>query len=113
MQDTYHAQTLDGNMTVFLRNNFEYIGVTHMVALVGHYRSCTYFRPGHVQISQVPGRHEPNENGEINFPFFFKSLASLGYDGWLGCEYIPTGKEYLIVMSQLITIALQGLLKRA
>lgn len=69
--DTYHAQTLDGNMTVFLRNNFEYIG--------------------HVQISQVPGRHEPNENGEINFPFFFKSLASLGYDGWLGCEYIPTG----------------------
>ncbi len=46
---------------------------------------------GHVQIGQVPGRHEPNENGEINFPFLFKTLVSLGYDGWIGCEYIPTG----------------------
>lgn len=43
---------------------------------------------GHVQISQVPGRHEPNKDGEINFPFIFKFLISLGYDGWMGCEYI-------------------------
>ena len=46
---------------------------------------------GHIQVSQVPGRHEPDENGEINFPFFFKSLVSLGYDGWIGCEYRPAG----------------------
>ena len=48
---------------------------------------------GHVQVGQVPGRHEPNENGEINFPFLFKALVSLGYDGWIGCEYHPTGSH--------------------
>ena len=26
IQDTYHAQTLDGNMTVFFRNNMQHVG---------------------------------------------------------------------------------------
>jgi len=46
-----------------------------------------------VQVSQVPGRHEPDAEGEINFPFFFKALISLGYDGWIGCEYAPRGED--------------------
>ena len=44
----------------------------------------------HIQLADVPGRHEPG-TGEINFPFLFRTLDELGYDGWVGCEYIPLG----------------------
>lgn len=55
------------------------------------YQVLHFLYTGHIQISQVPGRHEPNEKGEINFPFLFDALQSLSYDGWIGCEYIPAG----------------------
>jgi hydroxypyruvate isomerase len=45
----------------------------------------------HVQVADNPGRHEPG-TGEINYPFIFSELERLGYDGWIGCEYVPAGK---------------------
>ena len=45
----------------------------------------------HVQVADNPGRHEPG-TGEINYPFIFAELERLGYDGWIGCEYLPAGK---------------------
>lgn len=42
----------------------------------------------HIQIAGNPGRFEP-DCGEINYPFIFSHLESLGYDGWIGCEYKP------------------------
>ena len=52
----------------------------------------TYFPLiGHIQIAQVPGRHEPDSPGELNFPYIFKLLESLGYTGYVGCEYAPKG----------------------
>jgi hydroxypyruvate isomerase len=47
-------------------------------------------RIGHVQFSDNPGRHEPG-TGEIDFPFLFDRLDSLGYRGWVGAEYWPSG----------------------
>jgi hydroxypyruvate isomerase len=47
-------------------------------------------RIGHIQIADNPGRHEPG-TGEINFPFLFARLQQLGYAGWIGCEYKPSG----------------------
>lgn len=45
-------------------------------------------RIAHVQIADSPGRHEPG-TGEINHGFIFEQLQALGYDGWVGCEYVP------------------------
>jgi hydroxypyruvate isomerase len=45
-------------------------------------------RIGHIQIADNPGRHEPG-TGEINYPFLFRHLDLLNYDGWIGCEYRP------------------------
>lgn len=45
-------------------------------------------RIAHVQIADNPGRHEPG-TGEINHGFIFEQLDALGYDGWVGCEYMP------------------------
>ena len=47
-------------------------------------------RIGHVQIADVPTRHEPG-TGEINFAFLLAHLDAVGYDGWVGCEYNPLG----------------------
>lgn len=47
-------------------------------------------RIGHIQIADNPGRNEPG-TGEINYPFVFKELNRLGYDGFIGCEYKPAG----------------------
>jgi hydroxypyruvate isomerase len=47
---------------------------------------------GHIQCSQVPLRNEPDEHGEINYPFVFGEIDRLGYKEWIGCEYRPTGR---------------------
>ena len=44
----------------------------------------------HVQIADVPGRHEPG-TGEINYPFVLDHLDRNGYRGAVGLEYRPSG----------------------
>jgi len=48
-------------------------------------------RIGHMQLADVPGRHEPG-TGEIDFPALFDLIDRLGYRGWMGAEYVPAGK---------------------
>ena len=43
----------------------------------------------HLQCSQVPVRHEPDADGEINYPFVFAEIDRLGYSHWIGAEYRP------------------------
>ncbi|NWS73882.1 HYI isomerase, partial [Crotophaga sulcirostris] len=69
--DLFHCQIMDGNLTRNLEKYFPLIG--------------------HIQIAQVPGRHEPDSPGEVNFPYIFELLESLGYTGYVGCEYAPKG----------------------
>ena len=69
--DFYHCQIMEGDLATHLR---EFLPVT-----------------GHVQVAGVPERHEPNV-GEVNYPYLFDLLDSLGYAGWVGCEYRPRGR---------------------
>ena len=69
--DYFHAQNVDGNLarlTDKLNGKF-----------------------AHVQIASVPDRHEPDE-GEINYQYIFDKLDTIGYDGYVGCEYKPRGE---------------------
>ena len=43
---------------------------------------------GHVQIASVPSRHEP-DGEELNFPTSSTMIDAAGYDGFVGCEYVP------------------------
>lgn len=47
-------------------------------------------RIGHMQLADVPGRHEPG-TGEINFDFLLRHVDRIGYAGHIGCEYNPCG----------------------
>jgi len=68
--DLYHMQRMEGELANTLRAHLPLIK--------------------HIQLADVPGRHEPG-TGEIDFPTLFKLIDALGYDGWIGCEYIPAG----------------------
>ena len=86
--DVYHMQRMEGDLIATLTANID--------------------RIGHIQIADVPGRHEPG-TGEINFANLFAAIDDAGYAGWVGCEYLPRGgteeglawrKPYLAVEDQ-------------
>jgi hypothetical protein len=43
---------------------------------------------GHIYIADNPGRHEPG-TGEIAFERLLPWIDALGYQGHIGCEYLP------------------------
>lgn len=47
---------------------------------------------GHIQIADYPGRAEPG-TGELPVARFLTELAGTDYDGWIGIEYFPSGRE--------------------
>ncbi len=44
----------------------------------------------HIQIADVPGRHEPG-TGNVDFAKLFSVIDDSGYDGWVSLEYVPEG----------------------
>lgn len=46
-------------------------------------------RTAHIQVAGVPGRHEPDDSQEVDYPALFALMDGLAYEGWVGCEYRP------------------------
>ncbi|MBE8591301.1 TIM barrel protein [Pseudomonas sp. MAFF 301449] len=42
----------------------------------------------HVQLAGWPGRHEPDV-GQLPFEAILQNIEAFGYQGWVGCEYVP------------------------
>ena len=68
--DLYHCQIVEGDVATKLR---QYLPTGAV---------------GHIQIAGVPERHEP-DLGELHYPYLLDLIDSLGYTGWVGCEYRP------------------------
>jgi hydroxypyruvate isomerase len=66
--DTYHCQIAQGDLGTRLAKLMPVID--------------------HIQIGDVPDRHEPG-TGEIGWDYLFRRIDELGYAGWIGCEYHP------------------------
>lgn len=66
--DIYHRQIMQGDLLATIERYID--------------------RIGHIQIAGVPSRNEP-DIGEVNHAALFERLDQLGYDGWIGCEYVP------------------------
>ena len=69
--DCYHVQRMEGQLIDGLIRNLPWIG--------------------HLQIADVPGRHEPG-TGEIHYERVLAALDKAGYDGYVGLEYRPSGR---------------------
>jgi hydroxypyruvate isomerase len=46
-------------------------------------------RIGHVQVADVPGRHEPG-TGTVDIAGILDAIERKGYVGWVGFEYLPS-----------------------
>jgi hydroxypyruvate isomerase len=68
--DVYHAQRTEGELALTIQENLS--------------------RIGHIQVADNPGRHQPG-TGEINYRFLFSFIDRVGYDGFIGLEYVPDG----------------------
>lgn len=68
--DIYHRQILHGDVLT---------GLSQLMPITGH-----------VQIASVPRRHEPG-TGELADNVILSELDRLGYRGFVGCEYRPSG----------------------
>lgn len=71
LYDAFHMQIMEGNLITTIGKNLD--------------------RIGHIQISDVPGRHEPG-TGEINYPNVLRAIDEAGYQGYCALEYHPTAE---------------------
>jgi hydroxypyruvate isomerase len=73
--DIYHAQINEGDIIRTIENNSQYIS--------------------HYHVAGVPGRHEPDDNQELNYPAIMNAILKTGFTGYVAQEYIVTGKDKL------------------
>lgn len=81
--DVYHVQVMDGDLVRRIRQHKEYIG--------------------HVHTAGNPGRGELDEKQEINYRPVMEALLEVGYDGYVGQEFIPT-RDALAGLEQAVKL---------
>lgn len=72
--DIYHVQIMHGDVIRRLEECYDIIG--------------------HIHVAGNPGRKELDDDQEINVPPIMRTLVRLGYKGYVGQEFIPTGDAY-------------------
>lgn len=75
LYDIYHMQIMEGDVIATVQKHHQYIG--------------------HYHTAGVPGRHELDDEQELNYPAIVKAIVATGYKGFLGQEFIPKGKDPL------------------
>lgn len=81
--DIYHVQIMDGDIIRRIRQCGEAIQ--------------------HVHTAGNPGRGELDETQEINFPPIMRALVEIGYQGFVGQEFIPT-RDPLAGLTQAVRL---------
>jgi hydroxypyruvate isomerase len=66
--DIYHMQIMEGDVAATIERELP--------------------RIAHMQLADVPGRHEPG-TGSIPYDDLLNFIDRVGYTGWIGCEYVP------------------------
>jgi hydroxypyruvate isomerase len=83
--DIYHVQIMDGDICHHIQENIQ---------------SIAHFHTG-----GVPGRHELDDTQEINYHFVAKTIADLGFTGYIAHEYRPApGHDPIKDLAQAIEI---------
>jgi len=83
--DIYHVQIMDGNLCQNIKENFQWIA--------------------HFHTGGVPGRNELDETQEINYRYVAKTIAELGFTGYIAHEFRPSpGHDPIKSIEQAIEI---------
>jgi hydroxypyruvate isomerase len=81
--DIYHVQIMDGDLVRRIHQLRDVIG--------------------HVHTAGNPGRGELDQDQEIQYPAVMKALLDVGYDGYVGQEFIPT-RDPLAGLEQAVAL---------
>jgi len=87
LYDIYHAQIMEGDVVATIRKYSQYIS--------------------HYHTAGVPGRHEIDETQELNYRFIMQEIKKTGYTGFIGQEFLPSGKtqaEKLAALKEAVAI---------
>jgi hydroxypyruvate isomerase len=68
--DVYHVQIMQGDIITRIKQFHQYVG--------------------HYHVAGVPGRNEPDDSQELNYPPIMKAILATGYQGYVAQEFIPT-----------------------
>jgi len=69
LYDIYHMQIMEGDVIRTIRDNH---------AFIGHYHTAG-----------VPGRHELDDQQELQWPPICKAIVQTGYEGFVAHEFVP------------------------
>jgi hydroxypyruvate isomerase len=76
---------MDGNVVENIRKCFPLIGYFHTAG--------------------VPGRHQIDETQELNYGFILRTIADLGYRGYVAHEYTPSpGLDPIETLEKVLAI---------
>lgn len=87
LYDIYHMQIDEGDVIRTIQNHHRYFG--------------------HYHTAGVPGRHELNDNQELQYPAIMRAIATAGFKGYVAQEFIPTGKtkeEQVAALKQAVLL---------
>ena len=82
--DIYHVQVMQGDIITRIRETNEYIG--------------------HYHTAGVPGRGDLDDTQEINYPPIMREIVKTGYQGFVGQEFIPKGKDKIAALRQAVRL---------
>lgn len=84
LYDIYHMQINEGDIIHTITENH------------------TYF--GHYHTAGVPGRHEIDDNQELNYPAIMYAILETGYKGYVAQEFIPAAQDKIASLRMAINI---------
>lgn len=82
--DLYHVQIMHGDVISRLKQHAEYIA--------------------HIHTAGVPGRNEIDQTQELNYPALMQALLDIGYQGFVGQEFIPARPDKMASLAQAVQI---------
>lgn len=71
LYDIYHMQIMEGDLIATIQANIEWLG--------------------HFHTGGVPGRHELNDQQEVQWDGVMRGIVASGYKGYVAHEFVPTG----------------------
>src|ERR1700722_7574673 len=85
LYDIYHMQIMEGDVGPTIKDNYQYLG--------------------HFHTGGNPGRHEIDDTQELNYRFIAKTIADLGFTGYVAHEYSPApGNDPIKSLNQAMEI---------
>jgi hydroxypyruvate isomerase len=84
LYDIYHMQIDEGDVIRTIRDSHQYIG--------------------HYHTAGVPGRHEIDEQQELNYPAIMRAIVATGYKGYVAQEFMPAKEDKIKSLKEAVML---------